>query len=113
MELKNEFQSIRDWALERGIYQKGDPKTQFLKLQEEVGELAKAILKNDEEEIVDAIGDCVVVLTNLCELCNMKKEGYSYVGEILQLNIEDCINSAYNVIKNRKGKMQNGTFIKE
>lgn len=113
MELKNEFQSIRDWASERGIYQKGDPKTQFLKLQEEVGELAKAILKNDEEEIVDAIGDCVVVLTNLCELCNMKKEGYNYVGEILQLNIEDCINSAYNVIKNRKGKMQNGTFIKE
>ena len=113
MELKNEFQSIRDWASERGIYQKGDPKTQFLKLQEEVGELAKAILKNDEEEIVDAIGDCVVVLTNLCELCNMKKEGHNYVGEILQLNIEDCINSAYNVIKNRKGKMQNGTFIKE
>jgi NTP pyrophosphatase (non-canonical NTP hydrolase) len=112
MELKNEFESIRQWAKERGIYEKGDPKTQFLKLQEEVGELAKAILKNDEEEIIDAIGDCVVVLTNLCELCNIKKEGRNYIGEISQLNIEDCINSAYAVIINRKGKMINGTFVK-
>jgi len=99
MELKNEFQSIRDWAKERGIYEKGDPKTQFLKLQEEVGELAKAILKNDDVEIVDAIGDCVVVLTNLSELT-----GY---------RIEDCINSAYEVIAKRKGKMINGTFVKD
>jgi NTP pyrophosphatase (non-canonical NTP hydrolase) len=113
MELTNEFQSIRDWAKERGIYEKGDPKTQFLKLQEEVGELAKAILKNDEEEIIDAIGDCVVVLTNLCELCNVKIEGYDYVGQINQLTIEDCINSAYNVIAKRKGKMINGTFVKD
>jgi NTP pyrophosphatase (non-canonical NTP hydrolase) len=113
MNLTNEFQSIRNWAFERGIYQKGDAKTQFLKLQEEVGELAKAILKNDKEEIVDAIGDCVVVLTNLCELCNIKKEGYNYVGEILQIKIEDCINSAYNVIAKRKGSMINGTFVKD
>lgn len=99
MELKNEFQSIRDWAKERGIYQKGDPKTQFLKLQEEVGELAKAILKNDEEEFIDAIGDCVVVLTNLAALNSV--------------NIEDCVNSAYNVIAKRKGSMINGTFVKD
>lgn len=98
MELKNEFQSIRDWAKERGIYEKGDPRTQFLKLQEEVGELAKAILKNDEEEFIDAIGDCVVVLTNLAALKG--------------ISIEDCINSAYAVIVNRKGKMINGTFVK-
>ncbi len=99
MNLTNEFQSIRDWASERGIYEKGDPKTQFLKLQEEVGELAKAILKNDDVEIVDAIGDCVVVLTNLSELT-----GY---------RIEDCINSAYEVIAKRKGSMINGTFVKD
>jgi NTP pyrophosphatase (non-canonical NTP hydrolase) len=98
MELKNEFQSIREWAKERGIYEKGDPKTQFLKLQEEVGELAKAILKNDEEEFIDAIGDCVVVLTNLAALNG--------------INIEDCINSAYGVISKRKGSMINGTFVK-
>jgi NTP pyrophosphatase (non-canonical NTP hydrolase) len=98
MELKNEFQSIRDWAQARGIYEKGDPKTQYIKLQEEAGELAKAILKNDDKEFVDAIGDCVVVLTNLAKL-----KGY---------DIEECINSAYNEIANRKGQMVDGTFVK-
>ena len=74
-------------------------KTQYIKLQEEAGELAKAILNEDQEEIIDAIGDIGVVLTNLSYLC-----GYS---------IEECLESAYNVIKTRKGKMENGTFIKE
>jgi NTP pyrophosphatase (non-canonical NTP hydrolase) len=92
------YDKIRNWAQERGIYEKGDPKTQYLKLQEECGELAKAILNNDDAEIIDAIGDCVVVLTNLSKLCGFK--------------IEDCINSAYNEIQNRKGKMINGTFVK-
>jgi NTP pyrophosphatase (non-canonical NTP hydrolase) len=99
MKLTNEFDSIRDWATERGIYEKGDPKTQYIKLQEEAGELAKAILKADEEEFIDAIGDCVVVLTNLAALKGHK--------------IEDCINSAYSEIANRKGKMVSGTFVKE
>lgn len=94
----NRFELIRDWAKEKGILKKGDAKTQYVKLQEESGELAKALLNNDKEEIIDAIGDIVVVLTNLAEL-----EG---------LKIEDCIDSAYNVIKNRTGKMINGTFIK-
>jgi len=44
MRLYNEFDSIREWAKQRGIYEKGDPKTQTLKLQEEVGELAKAVV---------------------------------------------------------------------
>jgi NTP pyrophosphatase (non-canonical NTP hydrolase) len=93
------FDLIRQWAKEKGIYKSGDPKTQYVKLQEEAGELAKAILKNDEPEIIDALGDCVVVLVNLSELCGYK--------------LEDCIESAYDVIKNRKGKMENGTFKKE
>jgi NTP pyrophosphatase (non-canonical NTP hydrolase) len=109
MKLTNEFQSIRDWATERGLYAKGDLKTQFIKLQEEVGELAKAILKNDEEEIIDAIGDIVIVLTNLTELAPLYKGNTT----IEKIKIEDCINSAYLVIKNRKGKMNNGTFVKE
>jgi NTP pyrophosphatase (non-canonical NTP hydrolase) len=99
MKLTNEFEPIRIWATEKGIFQKGDVKTQYIKLQEEAGELAKAILKNDEPEIIDALGDCVVVLTNLAELAGYK--------------LEDCINSAYEVIKNRKGKMENGTFKKD
>ena len=96
---KSIYDKIRTWAKERGIYEKGDPKTQYLKLQEECGELAKAILKNDDAEIIDAIGDCIVVLTNLSHLCG--------------LSIENCIESAYNEIQNRKGKMINGTFVKE
>jgi NTP pyrophosphatase (non-canonical NTP hydrolase) len=109
MKLTNEFQSVRDWAKERGIYEKGDIKTQFIKLIEEVGELSQAILKNDDKEMADAIGDIVVVLTNLTELAPL------YKGDLVieKMKIEDCINSAYNVIKYRKGKMNNGTFIKE
>ena len=99
MKLTLEFEPIRDWAENRGILSNGDPKTQCIKLFEEAGELSKAILKNDNEEFIDAIGDCVVVLTNLAKL-----KGY---------NIEDCINSAYSVIVNRTGKIQNGTFVKD
>ena len=98
MHTSNKFQKIRNWAKERGIYDKGDPKTQYIKLQEECGELARAILKDNEPEFIDAIGDCVVVLTNLAAL-----KGFE---------IETCINVAYNQIVNRKGKMENGTFVK-
>ena len=92
------YDRIREWADERGIYKNGDSKTQFIKLQEETGELARAILKNDRAELIDAIGDAVVVLTNLAAL-----EG---------LKIEDCVESAYGVIKSRQGSMVNGTFVK-
>lgn len=98
MNLKDEFSPIRKWAEEKGIYEKGDPKTQTLKLIEEAGELAKATLNNDIAEIEDAIGDCVVVLVSIAKLNGLR--------------IEDCINSAYDVIKSRKGKMENGTFVK-
>jgi len=93
------FDDIRQWARDKGIYKSGDARTQFVKLMEEAGELAQAILKNDEPEVIDAIGDMVVVLTNLAEL-----RGYS---------IEKCIDSAYDVIKSRQGKMVNGTFVKQ
>ena len=93
------FDNIRDWAQTRGLYDKGNPHTQYVKLQEEAGELAKALLKDDQVEVVDAIGDMVVVLTNLAHLRGV--------------NIETCITSAYNVINNRTGKMINGTFVKD
>ena len=95
----NIFNCIRDWANERGLYDKGDPKTQYIKLMEETGEIGRAILKNDTEEIIDGIGDAVVVLTNLAELCGVP--------------IEECIQEAYNVISKRTGKMVNGTFVKD
>ena len=97
--LTNYFPLIRDWAQERGIYDKGNSHTQYVKLMEEAGELAEALLKNDRYEIKDAIGDMVVVLTNLAVLEGMQ--------------IENCIESAYKEIANRKGKMENGTFVKQ
>ena len=93
------FDLIRHWAKERGIYKKGNSHTQYVKLQEEAGELAKALLNNDKAEIKDAIGDIVVVLTNLAHLEN--------------LEIEDCVDAAYQEISNRTGKMINGTFVKD
>jgi len=106
MNLKNEFQPIRDWAQERGIYAKGDMKTQLLKLAEESGELAKAINESDQAEVIDAIGDCTVVLTNLAKLAAQYFENPS-------ITIESCTNSAYNVIAKRTGKMVNGSFVKD
>ena len=96
--LVDRFDLIRDWAKQRGIYENGDVKTQYVKLMEEVGELGKAILKDDDDEFIDAIGDAVVVLTNLATLAGV--------------DIEHCINSAYGEISNRTGSMVNGTFVK-
>jgi len=93
------FDLIRTWAAERGIYDSGHKHTQYVKLQEEAGELAKALLEDDKPEIQDAIGDIVVVLTNLAHL-----EG---------LSIEDCIDAAYTEIAGRTGSMINGTFVKD
>ena len=95
----NIFKKIRSWAEVRGLYEKGDSKTQYVKLQEEAGELAKALLKNDQPEVIDAIGDMVVVLTNLAHMRG--------------LTIEECIHSAYEVINKRTGKMIDGTFVKD
>ena len=92
------FDMIREWADKRGLYAKGDPKTQYIKLMEEAGEVGRAILKDDTDGIKDGIGDMVVVLTNLAELCD--------------LSIEECVEEAYEVISKRAGKMVNGTFVK-
>lgn len=93
------FEKIREWATVRGLYESGDPKTQFVKLIEEVGETGRAILKDDQPEIKDGLGDAVVVLVNLAHLC-----GYT---------LEECIEAAYEEISGRTGKMVDGTFIKD
>ena len=92
------FNKIRLWAKQKNILDQGDIKTQYIKLQEESGELAEAILTNNKEEIKDAIGDMIVVLTSL-----------SYFGGF---KIEEAIELAYKEIKNRKGKIINNTFVK-
>ena len=95
----SKFKLIRRWAKNKGIIDNGDTKTQYIKLLEETGELAQAILKDDRDEFIDAIGDCVVVLTNL--------------AAIRGIDIEYCITSAYDEICNRTGNMVNGTFVKD
>ena len=92
------FDMIREWAEQRGIYESGDAKTQYVKLMEEAGEVGRAILKDNDDDIMDGIGDMVVVLTNLAELCGT--------------TIEECTERAYAEIVNRQGKMINGTFVK-
>ena len=96
--ISDRFEQIRQWAEDRGIYAEGNSHTQYVKLMEEAGELAQALLNKDSYEIKDAIGDMVVVLTNLAVLEGMQ--------------IENCIDSAYNEIANRTGTMHNGTFVK-
>lgn len=95
----NRFDLIREWASKRGLIENGDIKTQTVKLMEEAGELAKSVINQDRKETIDAIGDIVVVLTNLAAI-----EG---------LKIEDCIDAAYGEIMDRKGKLVNGSFIKD
>lgn len=89
---------IKKWAIDRNLTS-GDPKSQMVKLLEEAGKLATGVNKNKQDLIVDSIGDVYVVLVILCMQ--------------LGLDINDCIKSAYNEIKDRKGKMINGTFVKE
>jgi len=93
------FKLIRQWAKDRDIYEKGDIKTQLIKLYEETGELSQSILKNDKDGIIDAIGDSIVVLTNLAEFNGV--------------SIENCIRVAYDEISSRTGRMVNGTFVKD
>ena len=95
----NTFDSIRQWAADRNLIMGSDPKNQMLKLIEEVGELSAAIVRGKGECAVDGIGDAVVVLTILAAQ--------------LGVHIEDCINVAYAEIKDRKGRMVDGVFIKE
>ena len=90
---------IRKWAEDRNLIEGSDLKSQFVKLIEEAGELANSIAKQDGNEFQDAIGDMFVVMTIMCA-----QYGFE---------IEDCIAAAYSQIKDRKGKMVKGIFIKD
>ena len=89
---------IKQWAIDRNLHT-ADPTKQMLKLVEEFGELGEAMAKGNDDLFVDAIGDIYVVLTILA-----MQKGY---------DIEDCINVAYNEIKDRNGKLINGIYLKE
>ena len=98
IETENITELIKKWATDRNVTN-GDTKSQMVKLLEEAGELAEGINKNKKDLIVDSIGDVYVVLVILCMQ--------------LGLDINDCIKAAYEEIKDRKGKLVNGLFVKE
>jgi len=85
------------WHHDRNLIDGATSKDQVLKLIQEVGELSDSVCKG--EDIKDDIGDCLVILINIAE-----REGTT---------LEECLNVAYNDIKDRKGKMVDGIFVKE
>lgn len=91
--------AVEQWAEEKGILSKATSIKQALKTQEEVTELCNAILDNNRLEVIDAIGDIMVTLIIQAKMQN--------------LSLEECLESAYNVISKRKGKMINGQFVKD
>ena len=93
------FDDIRAWACARNLIAGSTPQAQVLKLLEEAGELAAAIAKRRSADAKDAVGDVVVVLTIL--------------STQLGFPIEEAIAAAYEEIKDRKGRMVDGVFIKE
>jgi NTP pyrophosphatase (non-canonical NTP hydrolase) len=91
---------IDKWFWDRGITSNGKPMAQAIKTLEETTELLDAINKNDVDEIMDAVGDIYVTLRGVC-----LTQG---------IFLDDCIDKAYNEIKDRKGHLTpEGTFVKE
>jgi len=86
------------WSMSRGIVNNSTPLAQFAKLVSEIGELGDNIAK--QRDVTDDIGDCLVVLNT--------------IAIMFDTSLEDCLNVAYNDIKDRKGHMNSeGIFIKE
>lgn len=93
------FSFVEQWAFKRGLLNPDYAKTQMLKVTEEVGEIASAILKDDREKIKDGIGDAFVTLIIL--------------QAQLGFDPAECLQAAYNEIKDRTGTMINGSYIKD
>jgi len=91
------IQSVTQWHKDRNLIHGSDDKSQTLKLLQELGELSDSVCK--ERPILDDIGDMLVVMINICARNN--------------ITLEECLVVAYNDIKDRKGKMVDGVFVKE
>lgn len=92
------IEKIHRWSTSHGLNQ-GDPYKQMIKITEEVGELAQGLLKGNDEQILDSIGDTIITLAILCQQRN--------------IDITDALNYAYKAIEHRTGTMVDGTFIKQ
>lgn len=91
------IEQVEVWAKEKGL-DKAESSKQFLKVIEECGETASALARGQMEELKDGIGDVIVTLIILAQ-----QQG---------LTVEECLETAYDEIKNRTGKMVNGVFVK-
>ena len=90
---------VLDWAEDKGILAKSDPKTQCLKCVSEIGELADAVAVGNMDEVNDALGDTLVTLIILAEL--------------LKTDLIDCLSEVIETIRKRQGRMVNGIFVKD
>lgn len=101
--MNNLINKINEWAISHGL-DKGNPRVEWMKVTEEVGEIRDVLLKptkftDPQAALKDAIGDTLVTIIVLAHQ--------------LDLDVTECLGIAYEEIKNRKGKMINGTFVKE
>ena len=100
MSYANIEMKIIQWSEARKIIPNSTPEVQLLKAMSEMGELADATIKNDKEAVIDAVGDVMVCLINYCALQDIQ--------------LVDCMEVAYDQIKNRKGiLLPNGVFQKD
>ena len=93
------IKDVIQWGEEKNIIKQENSYKQFCKVVEEVAEVGTALNNKDKEELIDAIGDSTVTLILLAAQNN--------------LDFKNCLETAYNVIKDRKGKTENGVFIKD
>ena len=92
------IQQVEQWSIDKNLHE-ADSSKQFTKVVEEVGEVAAALARSNEDMLRDGIGDVVVTLIILAQQNDM--------------TLEECLQYAYDEIKDRKGKTINGTFIKQ
>ena len=92
-------EAVIQWAEDRNMISPKNTSRQYMKVSEELGEIAEGINKNNREQVEDSLGDILVTLIIL--------------AQDLNFDLLDCLNSAYKVIQNRKGKTINGVFVKE
>lgn len=147
------IQKVEKWAEDKGLIDVELAPKQYLKVLEEIGETARAILKNDKEGIVDGIGDICVTLIILAKQLGIKisddsrtvfketwldksffatiifesllrsfshgRVDYDILAKVSEIafsqgyTLEFCLESAWNEIKDRKGKLIDGIFVKE
>ena len=98
MNMSSLVKSVEVWAMNKGL-DKSDPRAQYFKVVEKVGEIADGLLRNDKFEVIDAIGDSIVTLIIL--------------AKTIDSSAVECLGAAYDVIKDRTGKVVDGVFIKD